>query len=139
MQADYQSIAESIANIAELKYDPKSVAFELNVKLERQLRMEKIKRLNGVGMLPTEDQLRDTPFWNEDLSGIIRNCPLSNNDNGVFDILGEYFPIEKKIVVYTELCHLTALRTGLRYDDIIAIVIAHEASMRSPTRAGLSR
>ncbi|HIH37268.1 MAG TPA: hypothetical protein HA232_05115 [Methanocellales archaeon] len=79
-------------------------------------------------MLPTEDQLRDPPFWNEDLGGMIRNCPLSNNDIGVFDILGEYFPIEKKIVVYTELCHLTALRTGLRYEDIIAIVIAHEAS-----------
>jgi len=125
LQALYQTMAESISRIAELNFDTNAVIFELDDGTPR----EKLRQLKQAGLLPTDDQLRSTSFWNEDLEGINNESPRSGTVTlGVFDILGEYLPTKKKIIIYTKLCHLTALSTGQKFEDIIAIVIAHEVS-----------
>jgi len=125
LPASYQTISRSISDLAELDFDPNEVDFEIDDKGKP---WDKIGQLKKRNLLPTEDQLRNSPLWNEELGGMIRNCAPSNDDAGVFDILGKYLPKEKKIIIYTKLCHLTALSTGLNYEDIVAIVIAHEVS-----------
>lgn len=49
-------------------------------------------------------------------------------DKSVTDLLGDYFPEERKVIIYTKVCESTANSLGLRYDHLEYVVAAHEIS-----------
>ena len=117
---------QDIANFAMLKFNENIIvehSDDMNLDLDSILGPQ-IDNSDYAGLFKTEG--RDNDFPDFDIPDLEDESPF-DEDGNILEPLGEYYSVEKKIVVYDERCKWTAERLKVDPQVLIDKVFAHEA------------
>ena len=129
--------ADQLAEKAGLVFDAR-----IKVEYDKTVSLPKLKEMFEAGLI--EDWKLAAEYMDERDREKLRyeietwRYREGESEESPIDILGLYFPEDKKIIIYENLCRLTAIELNLSFDELVNVVLAHEEA-HAVTHLGVDR
>ena len=129
--------ADQIATIAGLVFNE-----NIKVEYDKTVSLSKLKEMFEAGLIEDWDEAAEY-MHKKDREKLHHEIETwhkreREGEESPIDILGLYFPEEKKIIIYETMCLLAARELGVREEALINVVLAHEEA-HAVTHLGVDR